>query len=937
MKKLICILMVLAMCIAVCPVCAFSDTEGTRYEKAVSILAGLGIVQGTGEDAFEPERSISRAEIVTIILRMLSTEGMMEGTDVFEDVPQSHWAYANIAAAYQMGIVNGVSDTEFAPDAEVTFPEGAKMLVCALGYGVQAEAYGGYPAGYLSVASQLGLTDGVQKHSDEMLPRGDMAIMIYNALQTELFVPAAYGDENGAYLTNGATVLSQYLHITHMTGRVTATPEAEIDVPVSALGIGEVLIAETGTGRMVTANEGETDAVSLLGQRADFYLKEKEDGTYIVLAAVPRAGSEVITLSAKEIVETTKTSLSYEGENKSTQYKVTFSAPTVIYNGSVKNAWTPEDLKPKTGNVKVISDGEETIIIVESYTNYIVEAINSERMEVSFKEGAPVIIDETEKNLMINTGIDTFEEWGVLSVAKGAKKTKYVYTKEMITGKVTELAEDSATIGGVEYAISPDLLDSKKLTKPALSQDCTFYLDMTGAVAAVDTSASAAYKYGILVNAEMTKGLSGQPQFKIFTEDGTMEVFKTTEKVAFVDGTSGAERTVDAKTLIGEDASNALYDGGVKRQLIRYELTEDNLICKIETAADYTYRIDDETRYDRFSWVGLTNKSRNAITSSGELYPKGIRGVYIGKNYSTFSSWATARANTKFFVMPKEGAGDKAYQIRSYSTLSHNNDGEKYSNMRFYDVDDDCLIHAMVWYTDNEGATESYPDTEVDYAVVTSVSKVLNADGETSLKINAVKWKNYGEAAFTVPEDLECLYRTANANIDKDPAWYTSKEGDTKVRVVPEDGETRGEMFMDPDALVPGDIIQYKVDGAGELTMIAVRYRMEYPGEYECNGREDGSMSFGTSNNNYLSGVSQVTVKKITEYGFVAEAKLATAPGRLTGETAKRFITATPSKILFIDKEKETHWMGTKSDVHIEDTLLRITQTYSSYMLIVIR
>lgn len=937
MKKLICILMFLAMCITACPAYAFSDTAGARCEKAVSVLTGLGIVEGTDEDTFEPERSISRAEIVTIILRMLNIEEMTDGADVFEDVPQTHWAYANIAAAYQMGIVNGVSDTEFAPDEEVTFPQGVKMLVCALGYGVQAEAGGGYPVGYLAVATQLGITDGVQKRSNEILPRGDMAIMVYNALDIELFVPASYSDTNGAYLTNGSTVLSQYLHVIFLTGRVMATADAEIDVPARALSVGEVLLVENSTGKMFAADSGETDAAALLGQRADFYLKEKEDGTFVILAAAPRVGTEVLNLSAKEIVETTATSLSYEGENKNTQYKVSFSEPTVVYNGSVKTTWTPEDLKPKTGSVKVISDGTETVIIVESYTNYVVEAVNFERSEVSFKEGDSIILDETEKNIMLNVGIDSFEEWGVLSIAKGAKKTKYFYTKELLTGKVTELTEDTATIGGVEYAISPELLGSKRLAKPALGQDCAFYLDMTGAVSAVDTSASAAYKYGILVNAELSKGLNRHPQFKIFTEDGTMEVFETTERVEFADGTSGTEQTVDATALIGEGVSNALYDGKVKRQLIRYELTEDNRIRKIESAADYTYRIDDESRYDRFSWVGLTDKSRNAITSSGESYPKGIRGVYIGKDYGTFSGWAVARANTKFFVMPKEGADDKAYQIRSYSTLSHNNDGERYSNMHFYDVDEDCLIHAMVWYTDNADASASYPAVTVDYATVTAVSKVLNEEGGISIKIDAIKWKNYGEATFTVPEDLECLYRTANANIDTDPAWYTLKAGGAIERVVPEDGETRGEMFMDPEDLKIGDIIQYEADGTGELTMIAVRYRAEYPGEYECSGREDGSMSFAPSYSNYISGISHVTVERITEYGFIAKAKLAKAPGRLTGEEVKRFVSAVPSKILFIDRERDSHWTGTKNDVYIGDTLVRVTYTYSSYMLMVIR
>ena len=55
------------------------------------------------------------------------------GSDLFSDVPSTHWAYSFIKEMKDLGIVNGVSNTEFAPDANITRAEFAKMVAQAFG------------------------------------------------------------------------------------------------------------------------------------------------------------------------------------------------------------------------------------------------------------------------------------------------------------------------------------------------------------------------------------------------------------------------------------------------------------------------------------------------------------------------------------------------------------------------------------------------------------------------------------------------------------------------------------------------------------------------------------------------------------------------------------------------------------------------------------
>ena len=67
--------------------------HGENCETAVEVLAALGIVEGKAEGAYEPDSSLTRAEMATIILRTMNMAEAAEGKAIFSDVPSSHWAY----------------------------------------------------------------------------------------------------------------------------------------------------------------------------------------------------------------------------------------------------------------------------------------------------------------------------------------------------------------------------------------------------------------------------------------------------------------------------------------------------------------------------------------------------------------------------------------------------------------------------------------------------------------------------------------------------------------------------------------------------------------------------------------------------------------------------------------------------------------------------
>lgn len=95
----------------------------------IAQLAGKQIIQGTTAAAFEPRRSISRAEFAALLVRTLKLKGQTE--NIFNDVPASAWYADEVSAAYRAGIVKGRSASLFEPNAPITRQEMAVMLLKA--------------------------------------------------------------------------------------------------------------------------------------------------------------------------------------------------------------------------------------------------------------------------------------------------------------------------------------------------------------------------------------------------------------------------------------------------------------------------------------------------------------------------------------------------------------------------------------------------------------------------------------------------------------------------------------------------------------------------------------------------------------------------------------------------------------------------------------
>lgn len=108
----------------------YSDVPSSHWaSNVIKELAAKQIVEGTSATTFEPERSVTRAEFTTLLVRALKlTE---KGEMAFTDVKASDWFADSVSFAVKAGIVQGRSATIFDANAQINREEMVTLLLRA--------------------------------------------------------------------------------------------------------------------------------------------------------------------------------------------------------------------------------------------------------------------------------------------------------------------------------------------------------------------------------------------------------------------------------------------------------------------------------------------------------------------------------------------------------------------------------------------------------------------------------------------------------------------------------------------------------------------------------------------------------------------------------------------------------------------------------------
>ncbi|MEG0441366.1 MAG: S-layer homology domain-containing protein, partial [Oscillospiraceae bacterium] len=173
------------------------------------VLQALDIMVGDETGALHLERTVNRAEFTKLVMAaspVRGTVGTSVVTDPYPDVPHSHWAAPWVQAAVTAGYVKGNLQGYFEPTRTISLAEGVTMILRILGYS-DSDFSAGWPAGQMALYHSLNLDGGVTAAANSVaLTRGDALNLIYNLLGGKTKTGQVYGGTLGYPLTAGGTL-----------------------------------------------------------------------------------------------------------------------------------------------------------------------------------------------------------------------------------------------------------------------------------------------------------------------------------------------------------------------------------------------------------------------------------------------------------------------------------------------------------------------------------------------------------------------------------------------------------------------------------------------------------------------------------------------------------------------------------------------------------
>lgn len=112
----------------------FTDCEHVEWAKeSIMRLKEKGIVNGKSETLFSPDDKTTREEFLKMLLLACDIELSTDGKSNFTDVVPNSWYAPYVSKAVELGIVTGISDTEFGVGMEITRQDMAVLCFRALG------------------------------------------------------------------------------------------------------------------------------------------------------------------------------------------------------------------------------------------------------------------------------------------------------------------------------------------------------------------------------------------------------------------------------------------------------------------------------------------------------------------------------------------------------------------------------------------------------------------------------------------------------------------------------------------------------------------------------------------------------------------------------------------------------------------------------------
>lgn len=747
----------------------FPDVESTAsYAQAVQELSALDVISGYDDGTFGPDKLVTRAEITKMIVDALaersSAEASTESTK-FADVSADHWAKGYINQGVADGFIAGMSDTEFDPDANVTYVQAQKMLVSAIGYETFAQGQGGWPTGYKTYAASLDITKGISGIKDSTeLTRAQVAQMIDNAMDAPLCVIAGWKPEwNGTQTPNlevrdgkegraYETLFTEKHDAYKVYGRVTETSKTgSVDNDKVTF---QVEKADNFDDEEVKADSPVSEDMYIGDSKADNYLRtysqaliqKNDDDEFTILSIAAAAANKSVTVASEDFDENKSTDEALyffpAGTTKgSTKYQLDTTNGVTIYINGVESSKSIAELrdyldKNETASVTLQKETETgststsakyNTIMVSSYVTAIVDEVIDKTNETSvnfdtYSTGiqAKMTVNKDDDNYTYSFKLDgkdieakDLQQNDVLNIAydtTGSFRDSNFYdvivTRNVVDGVKCTSRNDTKgeyTIGGTKYKAAEGMdIDVETSTEYSL------YLDHFGRIAKADEN-SVSKNYGVLKN--IYKKAGGDYMAQIITKKGTEEEYKV-----------DSDNVKAYKSyLVKSDADGAVYDSTNKKtdaypkQVVEYSVSSSSNKITIKNGGVIAPTTADAEYKESGNKIGSVKMADSTvILDLSEVDTKDTYSVVSslndGSNYVAYGYDKSKSDNTYRFVIITEGTSSVFNSETQLAIFNGSevvdNDGDKTAyNLVVNGEEKQFILDDDVVITGNKGET----------------------------------------------------------------------------------------------------------------------------------------------------------------------------------------------------------------------------------------
>lgn len=767
MKRIISIVLLLTLLISCVP-CFAENAEAVdfgAYNDSIRFIRNFKLMNNFSDESVISGKTMTRGEFASVIAEIIryNNNSIYANTCTAIDIADSVYK-EDIELVVTLGYMNGTGGNCFSPDEPLETAAAVKTLLNMAGYGMYADRMGGYPTGYLVTADTLNILSGVK--TGEFLDAKNLSRILYNFKDVYILTPDHYITSGeiiySTYLKgNEKTFMEKYLGAKKVSGFVTENGFTSItrETPTDKylLNVG---------GKRLKFNDETSYVRNYIGRNviAYYFVDENENNDTLVYAYLDNK-QQSFTFDIKDYRAIKGNTIIYaindDEEEEVAFVKVPYVIVNGVFEGNLEEKFFTEN---EFGYVTMVSsDGSnvyDTIIIESYFSAYVADAdtlgktVHLNIHNPAIKDGEYKLIDDGKKKYSVYdyqgnpTTFQKITSYSFIDISKNGDVYKIIIPKDNFIEDYTIMNYDEEYYGNGtdKYPVSKTYMNSdKNIIKPVLGNTYNMFINSFGYIVWFEEpSVKSEYLVGYALNGGFSgRGLQSSYKIKILTQNGSVVVFDTTEKVRVTDET--AKKITLKKSELSKKFDN--YKG-----LIQYKINEDREITDL--AIPLLQSIDTDT-------TSMLRRNGQELDSDVRYRNNIVNGVNV------------LDANTKIFFINETSAKDESemYMVINKAALPQQ---VEFKYESFVYERDSAYSDYMVIVWDKK---DSKMFTSGGMLYVDKLKDTVNADGEEYVIIqgyNLAAGANYTSAEFTVKKEL----LTNISGIVKSEKTYDVKKGD---------------------------------------------------------------------------------------------------------------------------------------------------------------